>query len=235
MDEPETSPKRTGIFASWLAFVLAAAGAVVALWFLQKIVIAILLLFFAAVVAIALSAPVEWFVRRGLSRRLAGPLTLFLFFGAIILLAALVIPQLATQIALLVNQLPAFIVRIDGQLAALLERYPELHVEHGSVRERGWRAADQVLQGLAASRWAARRHCAGDHLFSTVAYIVLDPADLRLSRQPAASRWRPACAPIAARPYGDWLDQGEPGDQASGVRRVRLPLHDARAGALVGR
>ena len=178
MDEPETSPKRSGIFASWLAFVLAAAGAVVALWFLQKIVIAILLLFFAAVVAIALSAPVEWFVRRGLSRQLAGPLTLFLFFGAIVLLAALVIPQLATQIALLVNQLPAFVVRIDGQLAALLERYPELQAFFSGPS--GTRALapppTELLQGLSGISLGLLGGIAlAIIFFSTVAYIVLDP------------------------------------------------------------
>ena len=54
-------------------------------------VTALLLLFFALVVAIALSAPVNWFVRRGMGRHWAAILTLLLFFGALILLGALVI------------------------------------------------------------------------------------------------------------------------------------------------
>jgi len=178
MDEPATSIRRNGIFGSWLGFVLAAAAAVVALWFLQKIVIAILLLFFAAVVAIALSAPVEWFVRRGMSRRLAGPLTLLLFFGAIALLAALVIPQLASQIALLVNQLPAFIARIDGQMAGLLERYPELHSYFsGSPGTSALAVAPmQVFQGLGGISLSLLGAVALMIIFfSTVAFIVLDP------------------------------------------------------------
>ena len=51
--------------ASAIGLVLAGAAAVVALWFLYEVAEAILLLFFAAVVATALSAPVHWFVRRG--------------------------------------------------------------------------------------------------------------------------------------------------------------------------
>ena len=37
------------------------------------------------------------------------------------------IPQLAGQIVLLVNQLPDFLARIDRQIADLLARYPDLH------------------------------------------------------------------------------------------------------------
>src|SRR4051812_25481458 len=96
-----TIERRPAAFGAWLGFVLAAAAAVAALWFLERIVVAVLLLFFALVVGIALSAPVGWFVRRGLSRRLAGPLTLLIFFGSIILLGALVIPTLAGQVAVL--------------------------------------------------------------------------------------------------------------------------------------
>jgi len=174
----DTRPRRSGLFASWLGFVLAAAAAVVALWFLQKIVIAILLLFFAVVVAIALSAPVEWFVRRGMTRRWARPLTLLLFFGTIALLAALVIPQLTQQTVLLVNQLPAFVVRIDGQLAALFERYPELHAyfSGGSGSASLAPPMGELFQGIGGISLSLLGGVAlAIIFFSTVAYIVLDP------------------------------------------------------------
>jgi putative permease len=208
MDEPRIRDRRNGIFGSWLGFVLAAAAAVVALWFLQKIVIAILLLFFAAVVAIALSAPVEWFVRRGMSRRLAGPLTLVLFFGSIVLLAALVIPQLATQSALLVHQLPAFIARIDGQMAALLERYPELHAYFaGSSASSALAPAPmEVFQGLSGISLSLLGFAALLLIFfSTVSFIVLDPRPIlraymgslpRASLAPGMRAYRRACQSV---------------------------------------
>jgi predicted PurR-regulated permease PerM len=176
--EPRTRPGRAPLFASWLGFVLAAAAAVVALWFLQRIVIAILLLFFAVVVAIALSAPVEWFVRRGMSRRWARPLTLLLFFSTIALLAALVIPQLSQQVVLLVNQLPGFVVRIDGQLAPLFARYPELHAyfSGGTGSASLAPSAGELFQGLGGISLSLLGGVAlAIIFFSTVAYIVLDP------------------------------------------------------------
>jgi predicted PurR-regulated permease PerM len=179
--ESEPVTRRSGLFGSWLGFVLAAAMAVVALWFLQKIVIAILLLFFAVVVAIALSAPVEWFVRRGLARRWAGLLTLLLFFGALGLLGALVIPQLTQQIAILVNQLPHFVQRIDGQLASLFERYPELHAyfSGGSGAASLAPPAAEVFRGLGGVSLGLLGAVALALIFfSTVAYIVLDPRPL---------------------------------------------------------
>jgi putative permease len=177
--EPATSPRRAGLFASWLGFVLAAAAAVVALWFLQKIVIAILLLFFALVVAIALSAPVEWFMRRGMSRRLAGPVTLLVFFGTIILMGWLVIPQLAAQTMLLVNQLPDFLARIDRQIADLLARYPDLHdffSGSGTPVRNIAPEAREVFQGIGdVSLGLLGGIALAIVFFSTVAYVLLDP------------------------------------------------------------
>ena len=117
------SPARPGaVFASWLGLALAAGAAVVLLWFLSKVVLAILMLFFAIVIAIALSAPVGWFMRRGCQRHWAAILTLLLFFATIALLGALVIPRLAGQIVLLVRELPEFVARFQGQLAAAARR-----------------------------------------------------------------------------------------------------------------
>src|SRR5437868_5207945 len=121
-----TPERRPAAFGAWLGFVLAAAAAVAALWFLERIVVAVLLLFFALVVSIALSAPVGWFVRRGLSRRWAAVVTLLIFFGAILLLAALVIPTLVGQIVLLSHRLPQLIGQIDQQIADLVASYPDL-------------------------------------------------------------------------------------------------------------
>ena len=176
---PPTSARRTSLFGSWFGFVLAAAAAVVALWFLQKIVIAILLLFFALVVAIALSAPVEWFIRRGVRRRLAGPLTLLIFFSTILLLGWAVIPQLAGQAMLLVNQLPDFLIRLDRQIAELLARYPDLQAYFSG--------SGTPVQSIAPEAGAVFRGIGDVSLgllggialaivfFSTVAYVLLDP------------------------------------------------------------
>jgi putative permease len=194
MDAP--LPSRAPAFASWLGFVLAAAGAVVALWFLNKIVGAILLLFFAIVVGIALSAAVNWFVRRGLSRRLSGMVTLLLFFGMIVLIGWLVIPRLIAQLVLLANNLPRLIGQIEGELNALLVNYPDLQPFTRLNGESGGGdlvpTALNLFAGVGAFSLSLLAGVAVALIFfSTIAYIVLDPKPLLrgyVASLPAASR-----------------------------------------------
>ncbi|HYG30087.1 MAG TPA: AI-2E family transporter [Allosphingosinicella sp.] len=112
--------------SAYLALVFGAAAAVVLLWFLYKVMTAVLLLFFALVVTIALSAPVRWFVRRGVPRRLSAALTFTLFLGIVVALVALIAPMVASQILTLLKRLPDFINDLNQQMAALFVRYPEL-------------------------------------------------------------------------------------------------------------
>ncbi len=109
-----------------IALVLGAAGAVVILWFLFKVITALLLLFFALVVTIALSAPVRWFMGRGLPRRGAAALSFTLFLATLVLIGALVLPRVAAQLVVLAKELPVLMSRFNEQIAAFLVRYPEL-------------------------------------------------------------------------------------------------------------
>ena len=175
--EPPTLTRRGAVFTSWLGLALAAGAAVVLLWFLQKVITAILLLFFAIVVAIALSAPVNWFRRRGLARHWAAVLTLLIFFATIGLLGALVIPRLVDQVVLLTRELPEFIDRLQDQVAALLTRYPDLQsfVTVDGSSAAGASALDlfRDLSGISLSVLAGVALTI--IFFSTVTYIVLDP------------------------------------------------------------
>ncbi len=179
METPQLTSRRGTFLTSVVALVVAGGAAIVVLWFLQKIVSALLLLFFALVVAIALSAPVNWFVRRGLPRHWAAILTLLLFFGSVGLLGALVIPRLVSQTATLLDNLPALIVGIEQQLAALLTRYPDLQP---MLEPNGGSDADLVPSAVELFRGVGGLSLSligGLALtiifFSTVAYVVLDP------------------------------------------------------------
>lgn len=178
MADPPPQPGRSRPIVPVTGLVLAAGTAVVALWFLYQISGAILLLFFAAVVGIALSAPVQWFMRRGLSRRLAATLTLLLFFGTIILLGWLVIPRLVAQIVLLVNGLPRFIVQIEGQVAELLSNYPDLQrfARFDGAGGDFAGTAVNLFTGVGAASLSVLGFVALTLIFfSTIAYVVLDP------------------------------------------------------------
>ncbi len=158
-----------------VSLALAAGVAVITLWFLHEVMMAVLLLFFAAVVAIALSAPVGWFVRRGLSRPTAAGLTLLLFFASIILIGWLVIPRLIEQIAVLARNLPALIIGLERQLNSLLALYPDLQPY---VRLNGGENGifSNLLSGVGVFSLTLIGGLALTIIFfSTVAYVVLDP------------------------------------------------------------
>ncbi|HZF95876.1 MAG TPA: AI-2E family transporter [Allosphingosinicella sp.] len=120
------SPTARSRAAAYLSLVFGAAAAVVFLWFLYKVMTAVLILFFALVVTIALGAPVRWFVKRGMKRKLAAVLTFTLFLGTVVTLSALIIPRMAGQIVVLVKRLPDFIADLNAQVATLFVRYPDL-------------------------------------------------------------------------------------------------------------
>jgi putative permease len=142
----------------------------------------VLLLFFALVVSIALSAPVNWFIRRGLSRRMAGVLTLLIFFGSIVLLGALVIPKLAGQMVVLGNRLPQLLGQIDQQISSLLARYPDLQgffSPQGTSMRNIVPSAGELFQGLGGISLSLLGLAAlAIVFFSTVAYVVLEPRPL---------------------------------------------------------
>ena len=179
MDPVATSPKRGSFLSSVGALVAAGGAAIVILWFLQKIVTALLLLFFALVVAIALSAPVNWFCRRGMPRHWAAILTLLLFFGSVGLLFALVIPRLVSQVAILLDNLPALIIGIEQQMAALLTRYPDLQPVTGPNGNEGAMLVPSVGELFREVSGLSLSLIGGLALtiifFTTVAYVVLDP------------------------------------------------------------
>jgi predicted PurR-regulated permease PerM len=176
--DPPVIPRRSALFSSWIGLALAAGAAVVALWFAWKAATALLMLFFAVVVAIALSAPVNWFIRRGLARRWAALLTLLLFFAAVGLLGALVIPPVVGQLLVLTRELPAFIADIQAQLSSLLVRYPDLQPFIGGNGQDA-EVGPSVLELFRGVSGISLSLLAGLALtlifFTTVAYIVLDP------------------------------------------------------------
>lgn len=203
MSDVPASPRMRSTAALAISFVLAAASAVVVLWFLSRIVIAILLLFFAIVIAIALSAPVAWFMRRGLSRRLSAALTLLLFYGTIVLVGALVIPPLVDQIVRLANSLPSLLARIEHQLVAWLAAYPELQPLARVNPEGGGEIAVNIFAGVGAFSLSVIGGLALTIIFfSTIAYIVLEPRPIlkgylgslpRASRRAGMRAYRRAC------------------------------------------
>ena len=177
------------------AVVLGAAGAIILLWFLAKIVSALLLFFLALVVAIALSAPVHWLIEKGLTRRLASLLVLLAFFAVVGRVGWLVIPRVASQLVALFNSLPELIGRINDQIASLLVRHPELQAlasSDGTALEGLGPSALNFFRGVGGFSLTLLGVLALTIIFlSAVIYTVLNPRPILrgyLGSLPRASR-----------------------------------------------
>lgn len=184
----------------WFGAVLAGASAVVLLWFLHKVVTALLLVFFALVVAIALSAPIGWLVRRGMGRRPASVIGIVGLFATLFFVGWLVIPEVAGQLVVLFESLPELVGRINDQLARMLERYPELQgvvrSDAGALGELA-PSASKLFQSFSNLSLSLLGGIALLVIFlSAVMYVVLDPlpilrgylGSLRPAQRPAGMR-----------------------------------------------
>lgn len=194
---PAPPPASTPRAPTAASFVLGAATAVVALWFLHEVALAVSLLFLAAVVAIALSAPVRWFVSHGVPRKWAAALTLVLFFGAVVAIGVLVIPRVAEQLVTLANNLPALVGQIDRQIAHLLSNYPDLQrsARFDGVSGALLPSAPRVVAGVAAFSLSLLGVVALLVIFfSIILYTVIDPVPIL--------RTYLRSLPIASRPAG---------------------------------
>ena len=176
MDAYSSAPAQRS--SPW-AWVLSAGAVVVLLWFVAKTITAILLVFFAMVVGIALSGPVLWLERRGVSRRWSRLLVLVAFFACGGLVGWLVIPELAGQIVVLVDGLPNIVRQIDDQIAGLLVAHPELQglfSSGGGGIASVAGSASSVFRGVGNFSLGLVGVLALTIIFlSTLVYVVLDP------------------------------------------------------------
>lgn len=108
------------------AYALAGMAAVIALWFLQKTVLAFLLIFLAIVTAIPLEAAVRSLRRRGMPRRLALFVILVAFVACFIAVFILVVPPLVQQASDLLPRIPKLLADAEQRIAAQLTDFPEL-------------------------------------------------------------------------------------------------------------
>jgi predicted PurR-regulated permease PerM len=123
--DPESEPAWRSAWpptSYWIKVGLALIGAVVALsllWALQGILLVILASF---VIAIGFQPAISWFERRGMGRGLGLALVLMGFLVVLGGLLALAVPQIISQIAGMLDELPAFLERLqegDGLIARL--------------------------------------------------------------------------------------------------------------------
>ncbi len=106
--------------AIWLAAALA-----VALWFLNAIVLVLLVFAFTFILAIALNAPVTWLEQRRMHRSVATTLVCSAVAAIMALLGWIIFPRLIAEIPKLAASLPGYISRLLERFSRALAGYPE--------------------------------------------------------------------------------------------------------------
>jgi len=187
------APAEEGARRGPAAYVLAAAAAVVGLWFLSKAILAFLLLFMALVSAIPLTAAARWLRRHGLPRRLALAIVLIAFVAIFAAVFVLVIPPLAHQASELLPKIPRFLTEAIDRLAASLGDAPQLqsalHDQAGQLP-----SAIDIIGRLGGASLSLLGFAALLILYlSAVLYITADPYPLmRLYVEALPLRYRAA-------------------------------------------
>lgn len=114
------------VFRNSIRPILFAAGVIILLWLLPRIVQPLLIIFLAFVFALILTKPVSWLEGKNIKRGWAS----LIVFGTILILLALmawlVVPVIYRQLQMLVSNLPDYVGNITTRVAGWLTEYPEI-------------------------------------------------------------------------------------------------------------
>lgn len=117
------------LYKSLAKAIFLAAGVIIILWFLTKVVSAILLLLFALVLALIINQPVTWLEKKNIKRGWA----CLVVFGAILLIIGLLVlfigPKITEQLSALINNLPEYGDNISKTASSWFANYPEVQKE----------------------------------------------------------------------------------------------------------
>jgi predicted PurR-regulated permease PerM len=131
----------TSLYKALVKAISYAAALVILLWLLFKTAGAILLLFFALIMAIVINAPIAQLEKRGMKRFLACLIVLLSILISFGLLGWLIIPKISDQITTLINNLPGYADQLSRRVAGWFKDYPEI-------------SKDIQQQGVSLSGWA---------------------------------------------------------------------------------
>ncbi|WP_443946822.1 AI-2E family transporter [Pedobacter sp. AW1-32] len=123
------TPRNNAIFHIIKSTILYIAGLLLLFWFTFKIISIFLLVVFAMVLGLIISAPVSKLEKRGMKRWLASTIIFAIIFGTTIGLAWIIVPHITDQLDVLISNLPQYYKSVSNHIASLLKNYPEFNKE----------------------------------------------------------------------------------------------------------
>ena len=106
-----------------------AAGVVILLFLIYKMISVVLLLVFAFVLAVAINGPVTNLEKRNIKRGLATTIVFVLILLSFISITIFVGPKINNQISVLVSNLPFYATQASTTVSSWFSNYPELQKE----------------------------------------------------------------------------------------------------------
>lgn len=122
-------PKHNSLFETIKSTILYITGLTLLLFFTFKIISIVLLVIFALVLGIIISAPVSRFEKKGMKRWLASLIIFIVIFGVSIGLGLLIVPHITNQLDVLISNLPGYYTSASNHIASTLKNYPEFNRE----------------------------------------------------------------------------------------------------------
>lgn len=121
--------KQSDLFQIIKSTILYITGLTLLLFFTFKIISIVLLVIFALVLGLIISAPVSKFEKKGMKRWLASLIIFGIIFGVSIGLGWLIVPHITDQLDVLISNLPSYYTAASNHIAKILKNYPEFNRE----------------------------------------------------------------------------------------------------------
>jgi predicted PurR-regulated permease PerM len=121
--------KPISLYRSLAKAIFLAAGVFITLWFLAKVVNAILLLLFAIVLALILNQPVSWLEHKNIKRGWAAMIVFGMILLTIAILAWFIGPKINEQFSALIRDLPGYTNDLFKTVGGWFSSYPGVQNE----------------------------------------------------------------------------------------------------------
>lgn len=119
-------PPQDTLFRALQRAIALATGIFLTLWFLDAVVVVVLLFATAFIFAVALNSPVMWLQSHKVPRMTATLLVCLSIAGLLGALGWFVVPRIADEVGALVAQLPEYSLLLQKRAARWIAAYPEL-------------------------------------------------------------------------------------------------------------
>ena len=121
--------KSNNLYRQLAKAIFLAAGVVIILFLVYKMISVVLLLLFAFILAVAINGPVTHLEKRNVKRGWATSIVFLLIIVSFVSIGVFVGPKINDQISVLISNLPSYATQASVKVSSWFSNYPELQKE----------------------------------------------------------------------------------------------------------